>query len=344
MLKHNLPQFVSHAASVGRYLLIYCHAARQAMVVALSRIGSPRDAFRIALQERKFSLAGVPGQNRKNRPLVPLLFHYHIFKNAGTSFEWALKRALRSGLRRLDTPYHDGFISQRDIRDYVHANAKVKVVISHQAAPPAPEIEGRRVLTSILIRDPIARIRSIYEFERSQPSDGPGPAKAKEVDFKSYVEWRLAVSPRMFCNFQVHFCQRTGRKNDPTPNRFDLHKAIAALDAIDIVGTVERYKEWLALTQSILAENFGGLTLTSVRRNQSAGEAPKSEAEILDALVKELGPALVQKLLEENELDMRLHQVADALLTRRLAERSVLIRLRDAYGRAHAAGGAAPEV
>lgn len=58
----------------------------------------------------------------------------------------------------------------------------------------------------------------------------------------------------------------------------------------------------------------------------------QSEAEILDHLVGDLGSDLAQQLLEQNELDMRLHQVADSLLSRRLAERSVSIKLRDAYG------------
>jgi hypothetical protein len=31
--------------------------------------------------------------NRAADPVAPLLIHYHIHKNAGTSFEWALQRA-----------------------------------------------------------------------------------------------------------------------------------------------------------------------------------------------------------------------------------------------------------
>src|SRR5207249_3356148 len=93
----------------------------------------------------------------------------------------------------------------------------VRAISSHQAAPPAPTIRGREVFTSILIRDPIARIRSIYEFERGQQISTPGALKAKELDFKGYVDWRLKTSPAMLCNFQVHFCSRTASTRGVVP-------------------------------------------------------------------------------------------------------------------------------
>ncbi|MBA3650753.1 MAG: hypothetical protein H0W66_04540, partial [Chthoniobacterales bacterium] len=158
-------------------------------------------AFRASLWENAPAAAKARKDKGKRAGFEkPLLIHYHIFKNAGTSFEWALRHGLGSGVHRLDMPRHDGFVSHNDIIRYVEGDANVKVLSSHQASPPAPRIEGRRVLTSILIRDPIARIRSIYEFERIQPSDAPGPVKAKAVDFRTYVEWRLTTTPRMLCN------------------------------------------------------------------------------------------------------------------------------------------------
>ncbi len=186
-------------------------------------------------------------------------------------------------------------------------------------------------MTSILLRDPIARIRSIYAFERQQVSDSRGARQAKELDFNGYVQWRLEVSPRMFCNFQVHFCVRTAEKNSGPADQADLEKAIRLLDDIDIVGTVQRYEEWLSLAESVLAESFADISLTSVRHNQTSVGPSRSEAEILEHLVTDLGEELAHRLLDENELDMRLHQVADALLTRRLAERPISIKLREAY-------------
>jgi hypothetical protein len=330
MIYRHLLQLVTHAAAAGRHAAIYSQAAGRAALVALTRVESPRQAFRTA-RRRIRSARNESRSKQTKRRVAPLLIHYHIFKNAGSSFEFALDQAWRRGLHRYDTPFHDGFISQADLRRYALSHPTAQAIVTHQAAPPPPRIPRRQVLTSILIRDPIARIRSIYAFERAQASEDPGPVKAKELAFKDYVEWRLKVSPGMFCNFQVHFCNRDGSRNHSPMTRHHLDIAIEALDTINIVGTVERYDQWLALAQSILGEGFDKISLVSVRENRSAADSVHSEALILEQLVRDLGQELAQELLKQNELDMCLHQVADALLTRRLAERLVRINLRDAY-------------
>jgi hypothetical protein len=111
-----------------------------------------------------------------------------------------------------------------------------------------------------------------------------------------------------------------------------LRKAIANLDKIDLVGTVERYDEWLALTQVVLSRSFPDLLLVVTRQNVTDIRAgTQTEETILDRLVCDLGPALADHLLRANELDMSLYQIADALLTRRLAEHDVHVTLRSAY-------------
>ena len=120
------------------------------------------------------------------------------------------------------------------------------------ATVPPPRIFGREIFTSILIRDPIARIRSIYAFERSQGTCNPGAVKARELSFRGYVEWRLQTSPTMLCNFQVGFCSR-GSANFGSPGPAQLKEAIANLDSMSIVGTVARFEEWLALAQKTLS-------------------------------------------------------------------------------------------
>ena len=326
MLHHHLPHLLSPLAAFARHALNTCHAVRRLIGVGLCRLGVPA---RAGLQ----TSFGRRGSSRKRRARQrrPVLIHYHIFKNAGTSFEWALRQGLRGGVRILDTSSHDGFVSARDIAAYLQHNPKTKVIMSHQAAPPPPRLRGREVLTSILIRDPIARIRSIYAFERSQPEDIDPTRKAKELDFKRYVEWRLEATPRMFCDFQVHFCCRRGATIDAAPNVNDLDQAILALDAINIVGTVERYEEWLALAQSVLANYYPSISLIASRQNALSGGTDVSKAGILHDLVTDLGEELAYELLQRNELDMRLYQIADALLSRKLAERHVHVALQQVY-------------
>ncbi len=265
--------------------------------------------------------------------MKPLLLHYHIFKNAGSSFEAALQQSLGSSFASFDSPSPRGFVSGDDLREFARERPDVRAIMSHQAAPPAPEIDGREVLTSILIRDPIARIRSIYAFERAQQSDTPGATKAKELDFKGYVDWRLETAPAMFCNSQVHFCTReaAGRARRIGPD--DLRAAIARLDGVSIVGTVARYEEWLALAQQILAGPFPDLKLESKHLNVTAARQA-SERAILDQLIDDLGASTTEHLLGNNQLDMTLYQVADSILTRKLAEQGVMLNLARSYSKA----------
>lgn len=332
MIHHHLTQIVSHVVYTGRHVLTFCHAASRSLLVMFYRLESPRGGFRAALRQASIERPGkLPKTRQAIRRRTPLLIHYHIFKNAGTSFEWALEQVFGAGLRRLDTPSHDGFISSRDIAECAEGSPGIRAIASHQAAPKPTRIRGRNVLTSILIRDPIARIRSIYAFERLQERDDPGSQKAKELDFKHYVEWRLQTTPRMFCNFQVYFCCREGANDRRIPDAADLERAIHSLDTIDVVGTVERYVEWLALANSVLRTYFGQISLPFTRQNVLTGERSSSKETIYRDLIDDLGAARARYLLDRNELDMCLHQVADALLSRRLAERRVHVALRQTY-------------
>ena len=307
---------------------MYGHASTRAVLGAVLRLQSPRDAFRVALRQSRFAVEPKqPGTKKK----LPLFIHYHIFKNAGTSFEWALEKAFGRRFRQFDSPDPRGVVSARQIARLVRNEPDLYAISSHQATPPPPRILGRQVITSILIRDPIARIGSIYAFERTQHANTPGAIKAKELDFRRYVEWRLEATPAALCNFQVLVC--SGRHRTVCSKR-DLEAAVIRLDSIEIVGTVARYEEWMALAQWHLQQHFPDLSLLSVHHNRSSTGGIESEAHIFERLTEDLGTELTRELLSRNELDMTLHQIADSLLSRRLAEREIAVKLRESYRKA----------
>jgi hypothetical protein len=333
MPHHELPLLLSRVVTLWRHAFHFHHSvARMIEMVGYYIQTSPRIFRRGSLTSGSFRNASNRREVSTGHPKRPLLIHYHIFKNAGTSFEWSLAQSMGIGFRKLDSPIRGGIVSARDIARFAADNPDAKAISSHQAILFAPKVRGCEVFTSILIRDPIARIGSIYAFERRQEVSTPGALKAKELDFKRYVEWRLSATPAMLCNYQVYFCGRTKEQGSNwVPTALTLERAIANLDQVDAVGTVERYEEWLALARSILSKPFPGISLCSSRRNVSASEQETSNAAILDGLIGGLGQTMAERLLEGNQLDMCLHQVADALLTRRLAERGVEIALLEAY-------------
>ena len=316
----------------SRHAIGYCHNLFRAIAIAPLRLQDSwrliarGDSQRIGSRQRDDSK-----RSRRVRPL--LLIHYHIFKNAGTSFKWSIIDALgEKAFASYDSSSPQGFISRRDLTSFAVRHPEITVLSSHQAAPPAPAIYGREVFSSILIRDPIARIRSMYAFECRQKASSRGAIMAKQLNFKRYVQWRLEETPSVLCNYQVYFCSR--KPNDdiflPGPER--VEQAIANFDNISIVGTVARYEEWLALTQKVLSTALPQLTLDVKRRNTTEANEP-SEEQILGQLITDLGEATAEYLLENNKLDMCLHQIADALLTRRLAEHGVRTTLHQTYSK-----------
>ncbi len=263
--------------------------------------------------------------------MKPIIFHYHIFKNAGTSFNHSLRKAFASAFLEYDPGQDGAAFSPREISDFISAHPEAKAVSSHQACLPVPKVPDRLVLTTMLIRDPIARIRSIYAFEKKQPGSGLGAIRAKELNFKAYVEWRLQATPNMLCNYQTHYCSRTQETFDEIPAEAEFQRACDQLEQLSAPGTVENYAHWLALVNHLMAPEFPGVELAVARRNVTREKPAANPAQLRSELIGELGSELVERLVESNQLDMRLHQFADALLDRKLAQQTPLSKLRELY-------------
>ena len=116
----------------------------------------------------------------------PVIVHGHIFKNAGSTFDWSLKRN-----------FNKGFIDHRDteemkfgasdyLADYIGRHKRLKAISTHHLywCMPLPEREKLDIIPCFFLRHPIERVRSVYDFERRQQSDTPGAVHAKKLCFK----------------------------------------------------------------------------------------------------------------------------------------------------------------
>lgn len=240
-----------------------------------------------------------------------ILIHHHIFKNAGTSFNYALKQAFGSKFIEYDLPKSQ-VVTSDILKNCIQDNPQVMAISGHHIAMPTPQEEDFKTISSVLLRKPLARIRSIYDFERKQKADTAGAVKAKELGFKGFVEWRLETSPIVFCDYQTHYCSRTKLMNSKyRPTEADLELAIENLKAAAIVGTVEQYNETLSIAQNCLRESFGDPTidLKPVSLNITSKKVASDE-EIQQKLVDDLGESLVDHLKEMNQLDTKLYKLA----------------------------------
>ncbi|MCU0552960.1 MAG: tetratricopeptide repeat protein [Leptolyngbya sp. Prado105] len=251
-----------------------------------------------------------------------VLVHHHIFKNAGTSFNHALEKAFGDRFLEYDLPGSQVVTTAR-LADFIQEHPEALAVSGHHIALPTPQSDALQTLSTVLIRKPLARVRSIYEFERKQNAQTEGAVMAKQLDFKAFVAWRLDTSPHVFCNYQVLYCSRTDNLvGKYAPTEQDLELALENLKGCLAVGTVERYSEFLMMAQYALDAYHSGIVLKNLHLNVTAKPAAAAEPRMStrDKLLEELGADLVQQLEEQNQLDTRLYEFANQQVDNWLAE------------------------
>jgi hypothetical protein len=225
-----------------------------------------------------------------------VILHYHLFKNAGTSLDQVLKdnfgeawvtREFLGGKRPFgNTPEVEAWI--REQRDAVAFS-------SHSMTGPLPQVEGVRVVSVTLLRDPIERIKSAYRFERTQAAETFGAVLARHTNLEGYVKVRLSLPHDRQCrNFQT---QRLANMV-PGPER-ELERARTALGLLTVAGLVSDFSGTLAKLADALTEPFPHFKWKVVHSNRSR-KAEKDTLYALDALLADVNADDIA-LLAENE-------------------------------------------
>ena len=250
------------------------------------------------------------------RPRIPIpnerlvIVHNHVFKNAGSSIDWALKRN-----------FGDGFFDHRDdlnmrtgagyvatfLRDHPHVSA----LSTHHLRPPLPEMDRVRFMTIMMLRHPLERVTSVYRFERQQkPADTLGAKFARSHTLRQYVLWRMQPDvPPTIRNFHI-FRSLPGPfswKNDIGPR--ELAQARAYIDSVELLGLVERFDESMVLFESSLRPVCPTIDLSY--RIQNVGQNPaESLAERIEMLRAQIGEAAFALLADRNQSDLELYAYA----------------------------------
>ena len=245
-----------------------------------------------------------------------VIIHVHLFKNAGSTFDWSLKRNFGSA-----------FIDHRD-DDQMRKGAaylgpylkrwRPKAISSHHIKLPLPEIEGMRLLPVFLLRHPIDRIGSVYSFEKRQKASTKGAIKAKEMTFAEFIHWYMEdSSPATIRDFQTRWCSgNTGTAKPLT--RKDYEAAVRTLENSPLVGIVESYKESMVVFEEALVKYFPDIDLSYKKQNVDRRQKENLEDRIFR--IKEgLGDDLVKLVMEKNRYDFMLYERAKQILTARIA-------------------------
>lgn len=240
-----------------------------------------------------------------DKALRPLLLHYHIFKNAGTSVDRMLRANF--GERWLEHEFTGGTIKDRNerFREFLAQRTELDAFSSHTAMLPVPVLPGRKVFPVIFVRHPLLRLRSAYQFERRQDAETKGALLAKSTDLAGYLT-ALLDDPKMrqARNFQgFRFAAGT-----PGPAAHEARRARETLAALPFVGLVEAYDESVERLGQLVRPLFPDFRAMALHENATSADRAATVADKLDALRGEIGPALFDRLVAENALDLELFE------------------------------------
>jgi hypothetical protein len=231
-----------------------------------------------------------------------VILHYHIFKNAGTSFDQTLSDNFGAQWSTLEAPAGDQRLSPADVAAHLVKNPGIRALSSHTAALPPPTVEDTTILAVTFVRHPLDRARSVYDYERLQAGDNrEATVAAREMEFPDYLAWRLDRSDRggdpTISNFQALVLARAGEGESL------LERAMSAVDRLAFVGLVEEYERSLARLQERLRPAFLDLRLSAYRLNVTE---PTNELPERLSLLRERAGRAYERLSQANAIDLQI--------------------------------------
>lgn len=242
-----------------------------------------------------------------------VIVHYHLFKNAGTSVD----RLLKANFADRWCEYEGSgkaMLMPDELGGYLADNPHLLAVSSHNALLPVPELPDVRVFPILFVRHPIDRIRSVYEFERRQNADTEGAMSAKELSFAEYLEWRRGRKYDYTTrNFQAWRLAQGTRQLFGLAHRNIWGRAQKTIETMPLIGLVENFALSIRCQERMLRPHFPDLRLREVRANVSQPSG-SDLASRLACVRADLGDEGFRQLVLENELDMRVHEMAHARL------------------------------
>ncbi|MBE7211033.1 MAG: sulfotransferase family 2 domain-containing protein [Gluconacetobacter diazotrophicus] len=249
------------------------------------------------------------------RPHV--IVHYHIFKNAGTSVDAALRAAFGEAWEPFEGMHAHDIQPARELAGFLRARPRLRAVSSHLARPPLP---FRRCHPIVFLRHPLLRAASVYRFCCRDPGQ-PQHGWAAGNSLRGFLDRCVAEASglgRVVCDYQVFHLSSASAWAPvlPVVTGDHLGEASDLLREWGYVGVVERFDAALAEYQRRYAPWFRGLRFPSAHENRSAGSIAGSDAGSLSAAVaaigNELDPAVLERFREANRHDYALYEWASA--------------------------------
>lgn len=240
----------------------------------------------------------------------PVIVHFHLFKNAGTSVD----RILQDNFAKREWAEIEGPNRKKldtvDLVEFIRSKKALKAVSSHTAVVSVPELDDIEIIPILFLRHPIDRIRSAYDFEKKQVADTPGAKFAKKGSFEDYMEWRLTQPTKaQVSNFHAARLKDFHKITPYRKTNLYLSRAKAAVDALPFVGIVEEFDQSMHKFEAIIAKHFSNFKAGSTRENVTA-PTDHSLQDNIKAFKQRIGPSVFEKLKDLNDVDFELYRYA----------------------------------
>jgi len=267
-----------------------------------------------------------------------VLLHYHIFKNAGSTIEDALRRCFGNRSATVHGPDPNSILRGEDVAGFLVSHPEIAAISSHHVKYPKPVAPGVIVFDLCVLRDPLERLRSVYyHFRRAEPVDDLS-SRAKEMDLGSFLDLLIRKHPHLVNDVQVNILANGAAYTRP-PGSADLGAALAIVGKMSVVSVVDLFDESLVAAEHYLQPAFPSIQLEYMSQNVSPLAGPGCQFR------EEVDETIYQRLEELNQLDGELVSQARGEVRRRFglvpdAQR----RLAAFRGRCDRLEGALPRV
>lgn len=242
-----------------------------------------------------------------------VLVHMHIHRNAGSAIDRALQESFDQQWRTVSAP--DPAEGTEAVAQAAASETGIMALSAHQMRFPLPAREGLRFQPLLLLRNPIVRARSVYDFERSEQqrsqSDGFHTRMANQHDFRGWVEWCLSdtIASGPIANLQTRQCSVTnnGTRMEHWNHTISLRnfREASALLSTAAVGTIEDFEASLIRIERALHLDFPRLRLLAYLEDAAVDEGIDLTT-TEDVVREELGDALYDRLCAANAFDLLL--------------------------------------
>lgn len=256
-------------------------------------------------------------QSKKPEGNRHILIHFHIFKNAGTSIDRSLQECFGNGWLPLDPEKNEEVFTLDDISEQIESRPNVAAISSHQVRFSPQKSLNFKFYPIVMLRHPILRVKSIYDFERTTVRRAQSKAihteAANQMTFQEWIEWslKLPTTAAPLANYQTRMCSFTanGAKKGDWSAQVTMNNYEEALSNLEnaYVGTLGAFSQSLRTIEARLKYRFPTLVMTPYVTNTSM-ERNKVTDRSIDSIRSEMRPAVYSSLCEANCYDLLLYR------------------------------------